>query len=159
MGVAEDAHGALLMTESLDSGEAASEAVPTPPETTPSLPNWPAERDSVHVWSEINKLNLSFGEIKTNIAGLQASVKSLQGDMDSFKRGLEKAYAFVKGASLVIGLVFAALVWLSTHLWDSVLKPGLAHAVAEQISPIVDKQIKESEADASRKASSLPQTK
>ena len=108
--------------------------------------SWAHERDSAHLWGEVNKLNQTVGELKAGVSDLKSSVESLRTDVGQFKERLSRGVWTITGISIAASAIFAILIFLATKMWDSVLKPGLAHAVAEQIEPIVDKRVKEAQA-------------
>lgn len=129
---------------------------PVAPQTTPpDSPSWAQERDAVHVWTALTKVNETLGEMKAGIAGLHTSTEGLRGDVTKFKSHLSRATWSVAGAAAIIGGLF----WFSSHIWDSILKPGLAHAVAEQVGPIIDKRVKEAQAETAPRSQPAPRSK
>jgi len=149
VGVDEVSNGAQQLIEQLTS---------TSPESSPSkgmspqvAPDyWSTERDSAHVWSALSQLRQETGELKAAIGGSNESAKEVRADLRELSRDLQTLKAevqsnlsFVKGAVWVAGILLALVTGVFVYAWGSVIQPGLAHAIVEQLRPEISKQVNE----------------
>lgn len=116
---------------------------------TPQVtPNWMAERDSGHVWSAISNLNKQTGEL---VAAIQANNQALQDvrqdikDLSKYLTELQTQtqtqMGFVKGAVWFGGIAMAVVSAVTIWAWGSILQPGIAHAIVDQLRPEITKQV------------------
>lgn len=98
----------------------------------------------------IGGINQAIGEIRSDAATLkvqsgvtQTEVKDLVEKIDQLKITTSSQLSFVKGVAWALGIAFVAVSGGMAWMWASVIKPGLAHAIVEQIKPEISKQVTE----------------
>jgi hypothetical protein len=124
----------------------------TAPRSAPQVAphDWLAERDAGHVWGAISGVRQELGQLTTSVQTNTAFNKEVRDDIKELKSELGRLQAqtsshlsFVKGAVWVAGIVIAVASFLLAWSWNSIIQPGLAHAIVEQLKPEIRKQVSE----------------
>lgn len=130
-------------------GNQASTNVPDAPQVPPR-PDWAGERDAGHLWNAVSGLSKETGELKAAvqqnivvIGEFRADVKDFSKDIVDLQAQVREQRSFLKGVAWAVSAVFIVVSALLTLAWTSVIQPGLAHAIGEQIKPEIAKQLSE----------------
>ena len=130
-------------------GNQASSKVPDAPQVPPRV-DWAGERDAGHLWNAVSGLSKETGELKASIqqnivviGEFRADVKDFSKEIVDLQAQVREQRSFLKGVTWAVGFVFVVVSALLTVAWTSVIQPGLAHAIGEQIKPEIAKQLSE----------------
>lgn len=110
--------------------------------------DWAGERDAGHVWNALSQLReevgglkasvqqgtITVGDVRTDIRDLARDINKLQTETSS-QMGFVRGMVWAIGGALTLATIFLGVAW------TSVIKPGLAHAIVEQIKPEIAKQV------------------
>ncbi|WP_155895586.1 hypothetical protein [Comamonas aquatica] len=86
---------------------------------------------------DIAQLSATLQANTQTLSELRADAKQNSADVTQLGKDLSSHISFAKGAAAVLVVVCTGLGFA----WSSIIKPGLAHAIVEQVKPEISKQV------------------
>lgn len=122
------------------------EVPPSQDAYVPPKPDYTHDRDAAYYFAQISALSKDIAQLSATLQAntqtlseLRADAKQNSADVAQLGKDLSSHISFAKGAAAVFLLVCTALGFA----WSSIIKPGLAHAIVEQVKPEIAKQVTE----------------
>ncbi len=115
--------------------------------TTPSRPDWSAERDAGHLWSAISSLREKTGEMVSasntctaSVEAMRADIKALEGETSGLKTEQQSTAKSIKLVSLVATPLLAAIAFVAPYFWSNAMRPDLERTISAQVKADIEKE-------------------
>ena len=121
------------------------------PQTTPRVPNYADERDSLHVATNLATMRETLGELtasitslSTNAADLRNEVRGIDSRVNELKTEQVSTSKTIKVVSYIatpmIGLVAALIAWFAPLYWSAAMRPDMEKTIAASVKADLEKE-------------------
>lgn len=119
--------------------------IATPDNTsTPSSSGGASFSDAnVFVLTKVSEVGQTVAGLKESVLHLTAEGAKSTSELSALRLQIAEQRAFLKGASLVAGGAITVVGFFLVLAWSEVIKPGLSHAIVEQMESQITQQVNE----------------
>lgn len=121
------------------------------PQTTPRIPNYADERDSLHVATNLATMREKLGELTASISALNANAADLRNEV----RGIDSRVNELKTEQVsntktikvvsyivtpMIGLIAALIAGFAPSYWSAAMRPDMEKTIAASVKADLEKE-------------------